>query len=268
MNIMLDGKYALITGASEGLGKNMVIECARRNMHIIAVALPGIELESIKGLIAHNFPVRIETIGVDLSTEAGCRHVYDAVKDLGVQINFLINCAGVSLTKPFHEIDPERVSTVIRLNVLGTTMMTRYFMDDLLATAPSYILSVSSLGSYFHLPNKQVYGASKAYVYAFSRNMQTEYRNRGVSITVLCPGGLSSNIRSVTANNQGGWVARQSITPPEFVAKEAIQACLDGKDVVIPGKINKVLLLINRLLPTRIKGMITTAQMNKLIEKK
>jgi short-subunit dehydrogenase len=268
MGDMLDGKYALITGASQGLGKNMVIECARRNMHIIAVALPGPELDAIKGLISHNYAVQIEAIGSDLSTEEGCQYVYDTVQQMGVRINFLINCAGISLTKPFHEIDPARVASVVRLNVLGTTMMTRLFIDDLLATAPSYVLSVSSLGSYFHLPNKQVYGASKAYVYSFSRNMQTEYRNKGINITVLCPGGLSSNIRSVTANNQGGWIAKQSITPPEFVAKKAIQACLKGKDVVIPGKINKIFLLFNSLIPSRVKGMIMTVQMNKLVEKK
>ena len=59
---MAEEFYALITGASEGLGKTLVIECAKRNMHVVAVALPGPELEAIKDFITHNFPVRIETI--------------------------------------------------------------------------------------------------------------------------------------------------------------------------------------------------------------
>ncbi len=265
---MPDVYYTLITGASEGLGKNFVIECAKRNMHIIAVALPGPELESLKTFVTHNFSVAIEIIAADLSTESGCKEVFDTVQKQELRINMLINNAGVVMTQPFHEMPLENMLLQARLNVLGTTMMTRYFINDLLAHQPSYLLNVSSLSAYFHLPNKQMYGASKAFVYSFTRGLQAEYRGKGISITVLCPGGLSSNIRSVIANNQGGWIARKSITSPEFVAAKAVQACLDGKEVVIPGRINKLFLFLNRLLPSSIKARITTAQMKKLTVKK
>lgn len=268
MDSRLEGKYALITGASEGLGKNMVVECAQRGMHIIAVALPTPSLDAITELIKRNFDCHVIPIGADLTSEEGCKEVYDTVKEMGIRITFLINCAGASLTQPFHETPIDRCKTVLRLNTLATTMMTRYFIDDLRVNAPSFLLNVSSLSSYFFLPNKQIYGASKAYVYAFSRNLQTEYRKSGISITVLCPGGLNSNIRSVLANNKAGAIGRESITSPEFVAKSAIEGCLKGKEVVIPGKINKIFLFVNRLLPKSIRAAITTAQMNKLKEKK
>jgi short-subunit dehydrogenase len=232
------------------------------------VALPGRELESLKDLINRNFQIPIVTIGADLTTESGCRSVYDTVQQLGLKVNMLINCAGIGLTQPFEEISPEYAASVIQLNALGTTLMTRLFIEDLLANKPSYVLNVSSLSAYFHLPHKQVYGASKAYVYAFSRNMQTEFRNRGISITVLCPGGLNSNIRSVLANNQGGWLARKSITSPEFVAAAAMKGLLSGKSVVIPGRINKTFLLLSYFIPAPIKAVITTMQMNKLMMKK
>jgi short-subunit dehydrogenase len=265
---MSDTCYSLVTGASEGLGKRFVIECAERNRGVIAVALPGKELDALKDLITRNYSIPVVAIGADLTTEAGCQSVYDTVKELGLKVNMLINCAGIGLTQPFEEITPGYAASVIRLNALGTTLMTRLFIEELLANKPSHILNVSSLSAYFHLPNKQVYGASKAYVYSFSRNMQTEYKNRGVSITVLCPGGLNSNIRSVMANNQGGWVARQSITSPEFVAATAMKGLLRGKSVVIPGKINKVFLFMNYVIPAPIKAMITTIQMRKLMMKK
>lgn len=268
MDHRLDASYALITGASEGLGKNFVIECARRNRHIIAVALPGPELESLKSYVTHNFPVHIEIIAADLSLESGCKHVYDTVQKLGLRVDMLINNAGVVMTQPFHELSLENVLLQARLNVLGTTMMTKYFINDLLAHTPSYLINVSSLSAFFHLPNKQMYGASKAFVYSFTRGLQAEYRNKGISITVVCPGGLNSNIRSVLANNQGGWIARQSITSPEFVAAKTIQACLDGKEVVIPGRLNNAFLFLNRLLPSALKARITTAQMKKLTVRK
>jgi len=268
MDHMHDTCYTLITGASEGLGKSFVIECARRNRHIIAVALPGPELAFLKSFISNNFPVHIEIIAADLSTESGCKHVFDTVQELGLNVNMLVNNAGVVMTQPFHELSLHHALFQARLNVLGTTMMTRYFINDLLAHTPSYLLNVSSLSAFFYLPNKQMYGASKAFVYSFTRSLQAEYRNKNISITVVCPGGLSSNIRSVLANNQGGWLARKSITSPEFVASKAVQACLDGKEVIIPGRINKAFLFLNRLIPSSIKAMITDAQMKKLTVKK
>jgi short-subunit dehydrogenase len=159
---------------------------------------------------------------------------------------------------------PAHCAMMIRLNVLGTTFMTRYFIDDLLAQKPSYLINVSSLSAYFHLPNKQVYGASKAYVYSFTRGLQAEYRNSGLNITVVCPGGLNSNVRSVVANNRVGWFARRSITSPQSVAAQTMRACFRGKAVVNPGKFNKLFLLVSTLLPSGVKAKITSMQMKKL----
>lgn len=260
--------YTLITGASEGLGKSFVIECARRQMHIIAVALPDPQLQALQSLIQHNFQIRIETIAADLSTESGCRYVYDTVRQLGFRVNMLINNAGVVMTQPFHEMPLADVLLQMRLNVIGTTLMTKFFIDDLLQHKPSYLLNVSSLSAYFHLPNKQMYAASKAFVYSFTRSLQAEYRDQDISITVLCPGGLSSNIRSILANNQGSWIARRSITTPEFVAAKAVQACLDGKEIIVPGRINRFFLFLDKLLPASVKARVTAAQMKKLTVKK
>jgi short-subunit dehydrogenase len=260
--------YALITGASEGLGKHFVIECASRNFSIIAVALPDASLDNLVAFVRYHFSVDIIPIGADLSTEEGCRAVFDRVKESGVSIRMLINNAGVVITQPFHEMSYEACILQMRLNVLGTTLMTKYFINDLLAQSQSFLINVSSLSAYFHLPNKQMYAATKSFVYSFTRSLQAEYRNKGISITVVCPGGLTSNIRSVLANNQGNWIARQSITSPQYVASCAIRACLQRKEVVIPGRLNRLFLMLNRLLPDSIKKSITTAQMKQLTVKK
>lgn len=264
---MADVFYTLITGAGEGLGKSYVIECATRNMHIIGVALPGPELAALQEYVRRNFLVHMEIIETDLATEEGCKHVFDTVRSLGWRVNMLINNAGVVITRPFHELPVEDALLQAKLNVVGTMLLTKYFINDLLENSPAYLLNVSSLSTFFHLPNKQMYGASKAFVYSFTRSLQAEYRHRDISITVVCPGGLSSNIRSIIANNQGGWVARQSITSPEFVAATSVQACLDRKEVVIPGKLNRFFIFLNRLLPSSLKAKITTAQMRQLTVK-
>lgn len=263
----LHRSYALITGASEGLGKNFVIECAKRQVHIVAVALPGPGLEAIRTFTEKNFPVQVITIAADISTVAGCREVRDTLDSLGISIRLLINNAGVVVTSPFEQMPVETCAQLIEVNALGMTLMTRFVIDHLLENTPSYILNVGSLGGYFALPYKQVYSASKSYVYALSRSLRAEYRNRGISVTVVCPGGLSSNLRSALNNRCGSWLAQQSITSPEYVAAKALRACLAGRAVCTPGLINSVFLWFGRLLPTVIHDRITTSQMHKLMGK-
>lgn len=264
----IDRPFTLITGASEGLGKLFVIECARRNMNILAVALPGPSLDGMHSFVEHNFQVRIHSIAADLSTEEGCHRVRNYVAEKKLRVNMLINNAGVVMTSPFHEMPLNHCMLQMQVNVVATTLLTKLFIDELLSHPSSYLLNVSSLSAFFYLPNKQMYGASKAFVYSFTRSLQTEYKDRNINITVVCPGGLSSNIRSVIANNQGGWIAQKSITSPEYVAGVSVQACLDGKRVVIPGRLNRLFLLLDKLMPAFLKDRITSSQMKQLTVKK
>src|ERR1700681_4586048 len=134
--------YTLITGASDGFGKALAIECARRNMNLVLVALPGPELIHLANFIKKNYPVDVKVFEKDLTKEGDCYDLHLQIGDLDLQVNILINNAGIGNTQVFTKTSPEFFKQQIKLNVLATTLLTSLFIAGLKNTAPSYILNI------------------------------------------------------------------------------------------------------------------------------
>lgn len=256
--------YTLITGSSEGLGKALAIECAKRKMNLILVALPSPELYALATLIKANYAVEIVCIGKDLCRDESCMELYAEVTALNLQVNMLINNAGIGSTILFEEGCPLFYEKQIKLNVLATTLITRLFLAMLQKHDRSYILNVGSLASFFYLPKKQVYGATKSFVYFFSKSLREELSNSNINISVLCPGGINTNPALTLMNKTGNCLSRLSVMNPEEVAPVAINGLLRGKEVIIPGRLNIFFLLLDKLLPVFIKKIMTGSAMKKL----
>jgi len=256
--------YCLITGASEGFGKALAFECASRKMNLILVALPGPELYSVADYIKRNYKVDVITIEKDLTTEVNCVMLFKEVKELGLPVNMLINNAGLGSTMLFSEGSIDFFQKQINLNVTATTLLTHLFLDTLKTNGPSNILNVSSLGAYFFLPKKQVYGATKSFIYHFSKSLRKELKEEGISVSVVCPGSMNTNPIVTRLLKSSGWLSRSSVMNPEEVAPIAIKGLLNGKEVIIPGRVNKLFLLMDKVLPRFIKEMMTGRQMKKI----
>src|SRR6185503_15184219 len=123
--------YTLITGASEGLGKALAIECAGRKMNLILVALPGPELNSLAGFIQANYFVEVISIEKDLCKDQSCIELFNEVSALGLDVSILINNAGIGSTMLFEEGSITLYEKQIKLNVLATTLITRLFLATL-----------------------------------------------------------------------------------------------------------------------------------------
>jgi len=257
--------YTLITGASEGLGKAFALECAERGHNLILVALPGKELHDLASFIEQNYPVRVWAMGKDLSETQQCHALFNEVKEALLKVNFLINNVGLGGTISFQDADIAFFEKQILLNVMATTMLTKLFIGELEENNPSFILNVSSLATFFHLPRKQVYGATKSYVYSFSRSLRQELRDRGISVSVLCPGGINTNLQVTLMNKTGSWMSRRSIMSPENVARIAVEKTLQGKEVIVPGKLNHFFLFLGRILPDVIVRKIARRQIKNLV---
>lgn len=254
----------MITGASEGFGKALAIECARRKMNLILVALPGPELHSLTHFIIRNYPVDVITIEKDLCKDESCIEVYNQISALNVQVNMLINNAGIGSTVFFEEGSIHLYEKQIKLNVLATTLITRLFLETLKRNNQSYILNVGSMASFFYLPKKQVYGATKSFIYFFSKSLRKELRKNKVHVSVLCPGGMNTNLPLTLMNKTGNWISRLSVMNPEEVVPIAIDGLLKRKEVIIPGRVNKFFMLLDKVLPAAIKKLITGYGMKKL----
>ena len=258
---MPNKKYTLITGASEGFGKALAIECASRKMNLILVALPGPELYYLADFIKRNYKVDVVAFENDLTIEENCTLVYKQVMELGLAVNMLINNAGLGSTMLFSEGPISFYKKQIKLNILATTLLTHLFLDILKINGPSFILNVGSLSSYFFLPKKQVYGATKSFIYCFSKSLNRELNKSEISVSVICPGNMNTNISVTQLLKTSNWFSRHSVMNPEDVAPVAINGLLNRKEVIIPGRLNKIFLLMNKLLPSFIKKILIGRQM-------
>ena len=259
--------YCLITGASEGFGKAMAIECASRKMNLVLVALPGPELYYVADFIKRNYDVDTIAIEKDLSKEENCMALYDEVSSMNIKVNMLINNAGIGSTLLFSEGSVELYQKQIKLNILATTLITRLFVGMLEKNSPSHILNVGSLSCFFFLAKKQVYGGTKSYIYFFSKSLRRELKHEGINVSVVCPGTMNTNPTIILLNKTSNWVVRVSVMDPEEVAPIAINGLLKGKEVIIPGRVNQLYLLLDKILPGPVKRMITNSQIKNMNSK-
>ena len=261
---MNNNLYTLITGASEGFGRALALECARRGMNLVLVALPGPELHSLSQFIQRNFAEKVIAIEKDLSIAGNCVELFKNVTTLNLKVNILINNAGIGNTHLFSDGSISFYQKQVQLNVMATTLLTRLFLNSLEKNGPSYILNVGSLCSFFFLAKKQVYGATKSFIYFFSKSLRNELAGSNVHVSVICPGGMNTNLSVTMVNKKMSWLSQMAVMNPENVAPIAIDGLLKQKEVIIPGRINKLFLLLNTVIPAYLKKMIANHQMERL----
>jgi short-subunit dehydrogenase len=257
--------YTLVTGASEGLGKFLALECARREHNLVLVALPGSGLQRLVAYINKHYRVKVVCMEKDLSTEKSCFELYAALREMGIHINCLINNAGIGGSFGFDEKDSHFYAQQIGVNVTAPTVLTRLLVADLRRYAPSHILNISSMAGFFALPTKHVYGATKSYLLSFSRSLHRDLKEDNISVSVVCPGGIDTRWQLMMEHRMdSSWLCRQSIMHPAAVARIAIDGMLKNKEVIVPGIWNKVFLLWSKIFPGWLMNRLTRYQMKKL----
>lgn len=255
--------YTLITGASKGLGKAMAIECAKRQMNTVLVSLPNSGLNELANILKRTYNVSVLPIEMDLSLTENCYSLFEQVDKEQIAIKYFINNAGLLSRGFFKDLDINYILRQIKLNVCTPTLLIKLFLDNLRQNAPSGILNVGSMACYFYLPKKQVYGGTKAYLHSFSKSLRRELKPDNISVSIVCPGGLNTTPALTYQNRTGSWGSRMSIMNPEDAAKLAIDGMLKGKEVIVPGFVNKLFMLLNMILPKQVKDKITSDEINK-----
>ena len=260
---MRNKNFALITGASEGFGKAMALECAARNMNLVLVALPGSGLSSLSCFIERDYGVTVLFFEHDLSKKEECLLLFQKIKEKKIPLNVLINNAAVGGTHFFEEKDPEYYYKQIELNVVAPTLLTHLFLQTLEKNSPSHILNVGSLASFFFLPRKGVYGGTKSYLISFSKSLRKELKAKNVFVSAVCPGGMNTSPMLIRQNKNMKGLGRWSVMNPEEVAKITIDGMLAGKELIVPGFWNRMFMLFDKLLPKWYKEMLTNRTMKQ-----
>jgi short-subunit dehydrogenase len=256
--------YTLITGASQGFGKALALECAENNMNLILVSLPQSGLMELADFLRTTYTVEVHTFEVDLSKTEQILEMRQIIRQGSLKVKYLINNAGILSKGLFNDLEWSYFQQQIQVNVMAPTLLTRLFLDDLKDSAPSGVLNVGSMACFFFLPGKSVYGATKAFLLSFSKSLYLEFKKMGVTVSILCPGGMNTNPALSYQNSQADWITRMSIQEPEVVARIAIRGMLHKKERIIPSRLCRLFMLLNWLLPKFVKNRIIRREMDHL----
>jgi len=263
---MSETKYTLITGASSGIGKALAYYCAELRMNLVLISLPAEGLADVALDISEKYNVITRYFEIDLTGYNAPEQVINFVNEAKLDINILINNAGVSGASIFENSRPEYIDQRIMLNIRATTLLTRYFVPVLKANTTSFILNVSSMAGIYPIPFKATYSASKAYIIHFSRALRPELRKNGINISVLCPTGVRTNGIMQKRMDQHTIFARISEVSTEEVAKTAINHMLKKKFLIIPGWFNRVVFTVSKIIPSFVSESFINFEYRKEVQ--
>ncbi|HWY52458.1 MAG TPA: SDR family oxidoreductase [Chthoniobacterales bacterium] len=251
----IDGCSALITGASAGIGREFARHLAGRARTLVLVARREERLNELRDeLRSRNARLTIHVRLADLCHKSQINELIEWLDQNKIDIDFLINNAGLGDYGPFATSDPQRDERIIQVNVVALTLLTRRLLPQMIGRKRGAILNVSSSAGFLPIPGMGVYAASKAYVNSFSEALRAELHCTGVTVTTLCPGPVHTEFGDA-AKRPGG----QPETGPEFVyvsvektARDALAAIEAGKPLVIPGFVMKIAMFLVRITPMSI----------------
>jgi short-subunit dehydrogenase len=224
--------YAIVTGASKGIGREVSILLAKKGYKLILVARSTAELEEL----ATELPGDALYFTIDLSEAGAAKKVAEFCKNLPVSI--LVNNAGYGLWGNFEESDIGQQLNMLQLNINAVIELTYYLLPQL-KKQPSYILNVSSTAAYQAVPTLALYSASKAFVLSFSRALRIELKGT-VSVSCLCPGPTDTGFAKRAGMDSLADLAEKFNMQPNEVAKIALDGMFNKKAEIIPGFLNKL----------------------------
>jgi short-subunit dehydrogenase len=255
--------YALVTGAGQGIGFAFAEALALRGYNLVMVSLQGEGLTATAMALSEKYQIDVVPIELDLCNADNCGTLYHMIKEKGLHVSVLINNAGIGSNAPFTDFDPVFYHKQITLNTIVPVTLCRMFLPDMEKLPAAYILNMASMGAFFYMPYKEVYVATKSFLISFTRSLQFSLAKTSVSMTVLCPGSVNSNnrLKAIHANMKG--IARRSVLDPHEVAEEGLNALFLRKKIWVPGKVNRFLLQLNRIMPVSIKNAIIRREMDR-----
>ncbi|MEQ8210365.1 MAG: SDR family oxidoreductase [Lacipirellulaceae bacterium] len=257
-----EGNTALVTGASGGLGKLFAEIHAARGGNLVLVARSEGKLAELQSELQEKHKVHVTILPRDLSTPTAGEELAEEIRGQGIQIDYLINNAGFGGHGPFIEREWQQDRSMILLNVLALTALTRELAPAMVERGHGKILNVASAAAFIPGPLQAVYYATKAYVLSFSEALANELADTGVTVTALCPGATKTGFADRA--DAGATQAFSSAASADDVAKYGYEAMLSGKTVAVHGLQNKILLHgLIRFLPRWLITKISRSTMEK-----
>jgi uncharacterized protein len=248
----IDHCSALITGASAGIGREFARQLAGRARSLILVARREQKLSELSDELRQQYPnLTVHIRRTDLADLAQLKELMAWLDSEKIEVDLLINNAGLGDLGPFATSDPIRNEQIMLVNMVALTSLTRHLLPQMIVRKRGGILNVSSSAGFLPIPTFAIYAATKAFVTSFSEALRAELRGTGVSVCALCPGPVHTEFQEVAKRPDG-----QPERGPEFVhvsLEQVVRDALTGleadRPLVIPGLPMKIGMFLVRITP-------------------
>ena len=241
--------YAVITGATSGIGYELAKLFAQDHYNLVIVSRDQQELDA-KAAELKGYGVDVITISKDFFNRQDAFSLYDEIKSRGIEIDVLVNDAGQGVYGKFQDTQIERELNIIDLNIAAVVILTKCFLQDMIAKNSGKILNVASIASKTPGPWQSVYHGTKAFVLSFTEAIREELKDTEITITALMPGVTDTDFfNKADMQNSKAVQDPDAKADPADVAKDGFDALMAGKDKVISGLKNKVQIGMSNLMP-------------------
>ena len=257
-------KYAIVTGASSGIGWCISKELANRGYSIVAVSNQAVQLNKLKSELENSYPINVQTIDYDLTNNDAAQRIFDFCQKKNLMVEVLVNNAGILVYGDVVSIDTKKTKNILQLHMNTPVMLCRLFGEVMVKNRKGYILNVSSISSMMPYPLISLYGPTKTFLRQFTRALRTEMKGTGVSVSCLLPGATATAMYDTKKINIPLALKFGIMKKPEFVAKVGVATLFKKKAEVIPGMFNKITMLFIPLFPDFIIGFIYRKKKNAI----
>jgi uncharacterized protein len=247
---MKNDGFALITGASRGLGMAFARALAQRHCNLVLVARSPEPLHAFANELRRAHPVSVVAIQVDLSTAGAGQILAEQLSSGGIPIELLVNNAGFGLRGEFRANSLPRQLEMLRLNNQAIVELTYSLLPGMLERPRKGIINISSTAGFQPIPFASAYSATKAFLTTFSLSLEHELRGTGVSVVTVCPGRLRKTQNGGPDQARAKWAGIYQ--SPEEVVDDALRVFANGGGLTVPGALNKFSVFAQRLIPRRV----------------
>ncbi|MEP1447461.1 MAG: SDR family NAD(P)-dependent oxidoreductase [Paraglaciecola sp.] len=232
---------ALITGASEGIGRSFAEIYAKNGHDLVLVARNQAKLEEFAQHLQAKYLINVEVFPADLIPIDAAQKLFTTMTLKGIEIDILVNNAGMMQVEKLSLSDSQQLNNLLQLNIQSLVNMTQQFVKPMLARGQGKIVNVGSIASFMPTPNFAAYGASKAFVLSFTEGIAEEFRGTGVTVTCVCPGMTETKMLN-HADGLEKFIPKFLKADPMVLAAQAYKASMKG-DVIFLDKITNKLLV-------------------------
>lgn len=244
------GNWALVTGASAGIGTALAEELARSGTHLVLTARRRERLEELAQKLAAAHKIQTRILVADLAEASAPGKIFQFTKEQGIEIELLINNAGFGAYGEFPGVDPRKLTEMVQVNCAAVVHLTRLYLPEMVARKHGDVLILASTASFQSVPYISTYAATKAFDLLFAEGLAEEMKPYGVRVCALCPGSTESEFADVAGQSHIA-ATRANRETAEKVARTGLRALAAGRSYVISGLGNYLGVLGQRLVSRR-----------------